>query len=180
MPEQVSIAHPLDGITLSVNTIAHEHHEIHEGDSFTVSDVQLVDATTFKWQITTSNSERVSHMIFDIDCTGEMLVLITEGSDRTDGGGLTEINRNRNCDVVSSTVVTTTPTDGATDGAVTIDTLRVGSTGVASKTISSGGARGQNEYMLKQNTKYVVSVTTFATVYVTLHLDWYEHIEGVC
>ena len=169
----------VDNSTLSTTIIEYEHHEIHAGSSFHTSDVVSVDTTTVKWQVTTEpNTLAYSHMIFSVECTGEMLLLVTEGSDRVDGTALAEINRNRvGTPKTAGTIVTRTPTDGATDGATTILTTRVGSTGVGSKTLSGGGARGTNEFILKPNTKYVVSVTTYAAVYVSLELEWYEHTD---
>ena len=165
-----------DGSTSAIKTITYPHHEIHSGSSYHASDVQSVSTTTIKWQVTTPDSLAYAHMIFNVECTGEMLVIVTEGSDRTDGTALSEINRNRvGTPAAAGTIVTRTPTGGDTDGATTILTTRVGSTGVGSKTLSGGGARGTNEYILKPNTKYVVSVTTYAAVFVSLELDWYEH-----
>ena len=175
MPAQTSIAYPLDGVSMALEVITDEHHEIHEGDSYTISNVQSVDTTTFKWQVTTANSTTYAHMIFAVEGTGEVSLLVTEGSDRTDGGALAEINRDRNSPNTSGVVVTTTPTSGDTDGATTILAIRSGATNQGSKTIEGAGTRGQNEFILKPNTKYVISVTTFATVYVTLELNWYEH-----
>ena len=168
----------IDASTNSLQTIEYEHHEIHGGSSFHTSDVREVDTTTFKWQVTTPAGTKYSHIVFNIECTGEMLLLVTEGSDRTDGTALVEINRNRvGTPTVAGTIITHTPTGGTTDGATTIFTTRVGSTGVGSKTLSGGGSRGNNEYILKPSTKYVVSVTTYATVNVSLELDWYEHTD---
>lgn len=168
----------LDGVSGTMIAVEFSHHEVHEGSSFVVCDVQDIDTTTMKWQVTTPASTKYAHMIFDIECTGEMLILVTEGSDRTDGTALVEINRRRIGTPTSATVVVTrTPTGGATDGALTIFTKRVGATGVGSKTISGGGSRGVNEYILKPNTKYVMAVTTYAAVSVSFCIDWYEHID---
>lgn len=165
-----------DENTRALTNISFEHHLIHIGDSFVVCDVQNVNATTIKWQITTPNTTKYSHVIFDIEATGEMLMAVTEGSDRTDGVALTEINRSRiGTPNVAGTIVTRTPTGGSTDGATTITSRRVGATGVASKTLTGGGNRGTNEFILKPNTKYVVAITTFADIYVTFCLDWYEY-----
>ena len=177
--KDINIASPQDGITTALKTISYEHHEIHGGSSFVVSDVQNVDSTTMKWQVTTPDSTSYGHMLFNVDCTGEMYMLITEGSDRTDGTALSEVNRRRvGTPDAATVIVTRTPTDGATDGATTILATRSGSTGVASKTISAGGARGENEFILKPNTKYVIAITTYANIYVSLQLDWYEHSEA--
>ena len=138
-----------DSTTNALIVITYEHHELHAGDSFVVNDVQSVDTTTMKWQITTPDSTKYAHMLFDIACTGEMYVVVTEGSDKTDGTALAEINRRRvGTPNTATTIVTRTPTDGATDGAVTIMASRVGSTGVGNKTLSGGSERGNNEYIL--------------------------------
>jgi len=165
----------LDGSTESVQTITYSHHEIHAGSSFTVADVQAVNTTTVKWLLVTPNTTKWSHMVFDIECTGEMLVKITEGADRTTTTPLAIINRNRNSGNAGTLTVGSGATGGTTDGAITIFNRRSGNTGVGAKTVAVGGARGQAEWNLKQNTKYVVSVTTFAAVHVSLSLDWYEH-----
>jgi len=165
-----------DAMTGVDTSITYPHHEIHGGSSFVVCDVQSVDATTMKWQITTPDSAKLAHILFDIDSTGEMFVVVTEGSDRVDGTALVEINRNRDgTPAVATVIVTRTPTGGNTDGAVTILSKRSGATGVGNKTLTGGGARGNNEYILKPDTKYVVSITTYATVFVSFCVDWYEH-----
>ena len=164
-----------DGPTGDLVTIDEPHNEIHEGNSYTVSDVQAVDTTTIQWQITTPDTSTYAHMLFKVDCTGEMLVTITEGSDRDDGTALSEINRNRKSSKTATVIVTRTPTNGTTDGTVTIYSAREGTTGMGPVGGALGGSRGNDEFILKANTKYVVSVTTYAGVYVSAEFDWYEH-----
>jgi hypothetical protein len=169
----------VDGVTSAVKVIDYAHHEVHDGHIFAVHDTVACDTTTVKWQVTTPNTTRYSHMVFDLSCTGEALYLVTEGSDRTDGTALAEVNRRRvGTPNVAGTIVTRTPTDGATDGALVLFTERNGITNVAGKTLASGAARSNSEWILKPNTKYVVSVTTYAAVYVTCALNWYEHSEA--
>ena len=166
----------MDAATNVLATIEYEHHEIHDGSSFVVREVQSVDTTTFKWLITTPATTKYAHMIFNVSCTGEMLVVVTEGADRVDGDLITPVNRYRVGSPAAATVVVSrAPTEGATDGAIVLTTQRVGATGVASKTIESGEARGIAEYVLKPATKYIVAITTYAAVYVSIGLDWYEH-----
>lgn len=168
----------IDGSTNGLIGITYAHHEIHSGSSFTAVDLRSVSTTTFKWQITTPDSLVYAHILFDIECTGEMTLLVTEGSDRTNGTAVPAINRNRVGTPSAATVVVThTPTSGTTDGATTIMNKRIGATGVGNKTLTAGGVRGANEFVLKPNTKYVVSATTYAAVYVSLGLDWYEHTD---
>ena len=168
----------VDGITTAMKVITYEHHEVHSGRMYAVHDTVACDTTTVKWQVTTPNTTRYSHLVFDLSCTGEATYLVTEGSDRTDGTALAEVNRRRvGTPNVAGTIVTRTPTGGATDGATTLFTERNGITNVAGKTLASGGARSSAEWILKPNTKYVVSVTTYADVFVTCALNWYEHQE---
>ena len=174
----VRLGDGIDRSTGAANTIEYEHHEIHSGSSFTVADTVACDTTTVKWQITTPDSMVYAHMIFSLSSTGEATYLVTEGSDRTDGAALAEMNRRRvGTPDAATVIVTRTPTGGDTDGAVTLFTKRSGITSVASKNVEGGGARSLNEWILKPNTKYVISVTTYAVVYVTCELDWYEHTD---
>jgi len=166
----------IDKITDALLSIPYEHHEIHEGDSFIVCDVQNIDTTTQKWLITTPNTTKYAHIIFDIEATGEVDLKVLQGSDRAGVTALANINRRRVGTPTSGTVlVHRTTSGGTTDGATTIEHKRVGATGVGSKTIAAGGSRGLNEYILKPNTKYVVLIETFANIYVSMCLDWYEH-----
>jgi len=171
--------HLLDGVTTAAKIIDYAHHEVHGGSAYTVSDTVTCDTTTVKWQVTTPDTTKYSHLIFELSCTGEATYLVTEGSDRTDGTALAEMNRRRvGTPSTAGTIVTRTPTGGTTDGATTLFSMRNGLTSVAGKNIEGGTARAINEWILKPNTKYVVSVTTYADVLVTCLLDWYEHTDS--
>lgn len=165
----------IDVITRASIVLPYEHHEIHSGDSYVVCDVQSVNTTTAYWMITTPDSTKYAHIIFDIRCTGELSIDITEGADRVGTTALTAINRNRASTKTATVVVHRAYTGGTTDGTINILSIRDGATGVASKVVATGGARGENEYMLKPNTKYIIKVTTYASVYVSMCVDWYEH-----
>ncbi len=168
----------MDPTTRALAIIDYPHKEVHAGDSFVVTDVQSVSTTTMQWQITTPNSAVYAHTFFRFDGTGEIYIVVTEGSDRVDGTALAEINRRRVGTPAEATVIVTrTPTGGNTDGAVTIYSHRSGATGLAAKTIAGGDTRGENEFILKPNTKYVVSITTYAAIHVTFHVNWYEHTD---
>ena len=167
----------LDQATNTIQIIDYAHHEVHAGTHFHCTDVQNVDTTTLYYMITTPNTTAWAHMLFGVECTGEMLVVITEGADRTGTTALTAINSNRNSATASGLTIHRGYTDGTTNGAVTIYSARVGATGVASKTITSGGSGNSQEFVLDQNAKYIIAVTTYADVHVSLALDWYEHTD---
>lgn len=154
--------------------ISHDEHMIGEGHCFKLDDLQNVNATTQKWMITTPNSKVYARMIFDILCNGEQTVLVTEGADRTGTTALTPLNRNRVGTPPAATVaVHRDVSGGTTDGVITIKNFRIGATDKFSAL--PGDTQGRRGYILKPNTKYVVSVTTQADVYVTMRLHWCEH-----
>ena len=160
--------------------VADAEHHVHEGEAFVVSDVVNVSTTTQKWMITTPDTTRFAHIEFEIVSTGEMSVVITEGADRTGSTPLTAINQRRvgtptaSTTVVHRGIVIPSP-DTGTDGATTISSVRTGATGQGAKTVEGG--RGVEEFILKQDTKYVIAVETFANIYVTLRAEWYEHTD---
>ena len=165
----------LDQATNTIQIIDYPHHEVHAGTHFHCTDVQNVDTTTLYYMITTPNTTKWAHMLFGVECTGEMQVVVTEGADRTGTTALDAINSDRNSVTASGLVIHRGYTDGTTNGATTVFSERAGATGVASKTIATGDTGHGQEYILKQNTKYIIAVTTYANVYTSLALDWYEH-----
>jgi len=167
----------LDPSTSALEIIDYPHHEIHAGDSYVCTDVQSVDTTTQYWMVTTPDTTKWGHVLFILECSGEIEVTITEGADRTGTAALTAINRNRNSSNTAGITVHRGYTNGTTDGATTVFKVRSGSTNVGGRTVFGGGVRGVNEFVLKQNTKYIIKIETFATVYVTLDLNWYEHTD---
>jgi len=176
--DSVARAVRVDSTTHAIETIEYEHHEIHGGASFSVADTVAANSATVKWQITTPDSTKYAHLLFELACTGEATFLVTEGSNHTDGTALTVVNRRRVGSPTAATVIVTrTPTGGSTDGAVILFSLRSGITSVASKNVEGSSARGTNEWILKPNTKYVVSITTYANSYATCLLNWYEHTD---
>ena len=176
--DTVARAVRIDASTHAMETIEYEHHEIHSGSSFTVADTVVADTATVKWQVTTPDSTKYAHLVFTLTCTGEATFLVTEGSDRDDGVALTEVNRRRvGVPTAATVIVTRTPDGGSTDGAIILFSMRNGITNVAGKNIEGGSARATNEWVLAPNTKYVISITTYAAGYATCLLDWYEHTD---
>lgn len=168
----------VDTITNALISISYAHHEIHDGGSFTVCDTVACDTTTVKWMIVTPDSTKYAHLVFDLSCTGEATYLVTGDGDRTAGTNLPTNNRRRVGTPAASTVtVSRTPTGGTTDGAAVLFSRRAGITGAGSKSVEGSNSREMNEWILKPNNKYVVSITTYADVYVTCKLDWYEHTD---
>lgn len=180
----------LDNSTASVQIIDYAHHEIHSGSHFYIlySVASLGAMTTpddmITLTFTTPDTTKWAHMeILATATAGSRLRLIEAptGGAESATGSLPCINRNRN----SST--TSTLTDGSTAGQVLYDaTLATGGTTLADQyfegpTTGIGKAaqetESRSELVLKQNTKYQVSLYGTATEAATIFLDWYEHTD---
>lgn len=166
----------MDAITSTRIGISFSHHEIHEKNAYVSPDLQNVSTTTIKWQITTPNTPKLAHIIWHVECTGEMTILVTAGADRTDGTSVAICNRYQDeTPEVSGLTVSRAPTGGSTDGTTVLMNRRSGATGPGAQADAPSSARGASEFVLKRNTKHIVSVTTYADVWVTFDPDWYEH-----
>ena len=165
----------LDPSTHAIKTIEYEHSEIHSGSSWVCTDVVNVDTTSQTWLISTPNTTAYCHMIFSASCTGEMQFAVTEGATSTSSTVVWAANRNRTATPASSTTVVYRGATGGHNGNTTIFTKRAGASGKF--TSATGDSRGTNEFILNSNTYYVVTTTTYANVYVTLELQWYEHTD---
>jgi len=169
----------VDGATESLKVIDPDRAITHEGYAFTVSDSVAADTTTVQWQIATADSLKYPHMVFVLSATGEATFLVTEGSDRDDGTALNEVNRRRvGTPNVAETVVTRAPTGGSTDGDIVLLNIRNGIVGLGGKSVEGGEKRGENEFILAPNTKYIISITTYAANYATCKLNWFEAANG--
>ncbi len=155
------------------------HKNIHEKLSYSCMDVQNIDGATVAWQVETpadvGQDNPYAHMLFSgITCTGEMLIVVTEGADKNHGTLLDSPNLCRVRPLrAADLIISRGPSGGTTVGDIVIYTKRTGSTGVASKTIEGGGTKERNERILAPSTKYNIAITTFADVWVTLDLGWY-------
>lgn len=164
-----------DPATHAMIGVTYAHHEIHDGNSFVVSEqVQLADAGTREYRIATPNTTRWAHMIVVIDGSLDTTVEIYETTTKTAGTAMTARNRNRNSANAATTTITHTP-GGAGDGTL-IWTTRFGNdSGPAGKGGTGGGSRGVDEWVLKQNTAYLIRITSnSADNNVATQFDWYE------
>lgn len=160
------------------------HHEIHCGDSYESSYTgDLGNGASVVFSVVVPNtglsqtfpgSDQVSkqyHAKFAIDTEAEALVTIHEGATLSNNGTpVTIFNRNRNATYTDYLGWNITPT--ITGAGNVIYTKRIGS----GKT-SGGNAGRENELILKNNTKYTITITNATTSdnYYNIELDYYVH-----
>ena len=162
----------MDASTHSLQTIDYSHHEVHSGSAYTFDrNVELANGATTDILLITPNTTKWAHFLYELDVEAEATFTIYEAATATAGTAVTVTNRNRNVTNPATVTVSHTPT-GITTGSTTIRVHHLG----AGKSLG-GGARGVHEFVLKQNTKYLIRITnlTTSTNWVSLIADWYEH-----
>jgi hypothetical protein len=148
--------------------------KIHTGQHYIASDIQSVSTTTYKWGLTTPAGSTKSYLIWGLHCTGEVKFEFIENP-TTYSGGSAWGSYNHDRSSVNTAGITLLKGITYTGGNV-IDCFRNGSTagGIAAQDALS--QREELEYILLPSEQYVFAVETFAAVYVTLRLNWYEHL----
>lgn len=167
--------------TRAMIAIDYKHHEQHEGKDyqFWAYDSDLDSGATMGYIITTPNTTAWAHMTWEITGALTTLVQVYEDTTHSPVSGQNIYNKNRNSSNTSGVTIATAATDGS-DGTGPIDGASFGiSTGEGVRQISGGGdGQGGHEFILKQNSKYYLVVTSGAdNNNVTLKVNWYEHTD---
>lgn len=163
----------IDASTEAQYVVDYAHHETHEGDHyFYCENVTLGSGAIRNILINVANSNKWPHMVWTIRSSGEAnMVLYEETTTSSDGTAVNERNHNRNSIKTSITQVFHTPT-------ITADGTQICTEHFGSGQNAGGASRGETEIILKQNTKYLLRVTSEAAANdITTRLNWYEHSD---
>lgn len=163
----------IDPYTRGQVQLAYCHHEIHEGNLFYIErvDATMVDTNKIEIVIVTPNTTKWPHAFIGVSVTGASTLQIYEGVvTSADGTAMTEANRNRNSSAEATVVVTHSPT--IDDVGTLLQTKYCGATGKFSA--DGEDQRNENEWILKQNTKYLLRLTANAEIKGKLFCNWYE------
>ena len=159
----------LDGLTNALRVISYPHHEIHGGNGYSASKKFTHGAgASPNILIVTPDTTKYAHLVFAIISNAVVEATIYEGTDYTGGSALAAVNRNRNS-ANTSVLTLTTDATGASKGTA-IWTFKAG----ANKEIVQAGNE-RLEFILKQNTKYLIETVGANGDLITALLDWYEH-----
>jgi len=167
-----------DSIENARVSIAFQHHEIHEGNHYTVAVVDTdVDIAGPKYvRITAPNTTKHIHLIGIVSASAACLVEFYENpTPLADGNALTEQNNDRNsANAATATTFEDTTTQAPNNDGTLLFASRIGGTGVA-QTRFAGSAADREEWILKQGEDYLVKVTVDAdNTEVAIVLTWYE------
>ena len=163
-----------DGMTRALVTIEYEHHELHDGSMFRCGEeVALANAGTRVIHILTPNTTKWAHLQYSISNTMEAEFEWYEEPTVTGAGTpIPSYNRNRNSLTAATTLFYHTPTTTANGTLLATRREGVGKT-------AGGSARGVSEWILKQNTSYMIVLTSRGGAGTTNYVNWwcvrYEH-----
>ncbi len=163
-----------DRTTGAASAVDYAHHEVHEGGSFQASHAEDIGSgSTYKFLITTPDTTKWIHMFALLIAEIETEVRLYEAPTTPSAGSdLPAYNKNRNSAQVTGLTALKRGISTVADGTL-IQTVHIGS-----GRTDGGQARSENEWILKQNTSYVIAIQNVsgaAANYCTLVLNWYEH-----
>jgi len=166
---------PIDNISNTLNTIAVEHANIHQGILFSVLHKETIAAgAVFYIQIKTG-SKTVHFKPTNISTDADKFVIeFIENPTLTDGTTpAVLINRNRISNNLPESVFYSDPTN--VSGGTKIDEFYLGGS-VGFKDVGGDIIAGVNEFILKPNTNYVYKITNEGTAngIIMLRMFFYE------
>lgn len=177
---------PTPNIDYSTNDyvgIDHEHHEIHEGDHFYITNYATVGSgigSSLWFGLITPNTNKWVHFTYTVQGTLVTTTKLFEGCTNISGGTiLSGLNSNRNVSTIPTLQVRTNPSvSGTTYNSGTIISARSFgiSTGAgAAKTEFGGESSRAYELILKSGTNYLVQITSNTDAnLITYDGRWYE------
>ena len=168
----------VDSVDQARVTIAFQHHEVHEGNHYTIAVVDAdVDIAAPKYvRITAPDTATRIHFMGVVSADGASLVeLYEDPTILAAGTALTERNNDRNsANAATATTFEDTTTQAPNNDGTLLFAGRIGGTGAA-QTRFAGNVADREEWILKQATDYLVKVTVDADdTEVVIVLTWYE------
>lgn len=166
----------VDPSTEALSVIEYEHHRIHEGSFYRACfQKDVPNGGTAILALTTVDTTKWVHLMRLVSSELESEVVLYENPTSITGGApLTPLNVNRNSVNTSDSIIVSDPTVNLV-GAIEICRAVIGSGR------SIGGSHvPKDEWVLKQNTIYLIIVTNQAVGAANetnIHLTWYEHIN---
>lgn len=163
-----------DTSTHSIVNVTHEHHEVHAGSAFRYSDsVTLASAAVQDYLLTVADTTKWPHFTFSVDGTAITTIEVYRAADRTGTTLQTTFNANDNSTTDAGLTIHKGTSGGTTDG-TKIFTYSSGTSSGSSK--MDGIAAYATERILKQNTKYIIRITSGTNGNLcNLRAEWYEH-----
>jgi len=177
MPQVTISGLHTDKVTNQLTTVDYAHHEIHGGSAYFVVYSGLKDDTqTIEVRIQTPDTRKWAHMVISIDVALASTAQLWKSTTMTDvsGNRITPMNRDHNSSKTSGLTICHTP--GGSESAGAALTQYIGAASTNGRVNTGGGTGSRGEFILAQNTAYLIRVTSRAdSNALSIILDWYEH-----
>ena len=170
----------LDASTGVIMGIDYAHHEVHSGSHYTYSEFfSLGDGDEKELIIITPDTTKWAHMLFAVNgalhTTVKAFEDTTWASTGTDFSSLI-LNNNRNSDNTAGVTIRGKGATGTDANLIFSGQFGNDSGNGATRLVSGGSVRGDAEWVLKQNSKYLLTITSLSAANeLALVLSWYEH-----
>ena len=173
----VKLPDSIDITSNAMRTVTETDAATHRGKHFKAGfqDLAMSTGDVIELVLVTPNTTEWAHFSLRSSYTGIVTVDMFEGATLSDDGtAVTRLNRNRNSDIVSTTLAYHTPSITTTG------------TKIVSKFLGSEGFRsdigesfaGSDHFLLKQNTKYILRLTAVTNnIKCSIGGDWLEIIN---
>ena len=162
----------IEPTTGSNKALEYEHAEVHSGDHFFWYEYHdIAGSATYDILIVTPNTTEWAHMKIAIEVERESIITLYEGTTTSnDGTAQTEFNNNRNSTHTNTTQIFRAPT-------ITAVGTQIAQGAYGSSRQFGGVATNAQEFVLKQNTKYLLRVVnnTANASLTSYGITWYEH-----
>lgn len=155
----VLLGSPLDTLTGALLTIDYAHHEVHDGDFYETSVVDLVLANDATLVIgATIPAATYCHFTFDAACGGDALVELLEGPTFAGGSAVAIQNANRNAADAGFSALKN-PTLGGAPVVIPPEGFILAGGKGPNAGGAAGGARAGVEIITKASTTYAIRLT---------------------
>ena len=147
-----------------------EHYQCHLGHLFDyLNSINLNGTQTYL--LTTPDTAQEQHLVIELDFDAATTFTFSEGADRAGTTLQTPYNHDRRSATTANMTIHKSTSGGTTDGTTILTFTAGGGTGVNKY---GGSSTDRNEWILKRNTKYMITLATSIATRINLRLHWYE------
>ena len=175
-----------DAATGALAIVDYPHHEVHEGEAYELSaiDVDLDTADKLTIAFKTPDTTKWLHCVVLASNSSASKLEVLRGPTITNGTGSDMVPYNRNHNSQNTSGVSSIKATPVAGQATLTPTITVDGTAVHTQVLGTGkdkgssGSRGDEERVLAQNTVYAFRITGLAdNGLASLSVSYYEHTD---
>lgn len=159
----------IDTISYAQKSIDIAHARIHTSQHYNLYDTSAITTGNNKdYHLVTPNTTTRMHCVHSVSTDGKATITFYEGATTSaNGTALTIFNNDRNSANTATLAIYEDPTVTGVGTALSVE--------LAGSSQKAGGeVRSEGEFILKQNTKYLLRITAGANIDQVTQFHWYE------